>query len=375
MSLVVTLLLRVLVTALAAVSVIGQIAYLDLLYWHRLGWAEGLRGHVQTATIAVVGADAIVAVAAAGLALALAFRPDAARGSRQLAVAVGAWAYLLSFGGIYRLLLPLDEGPLGLVVGGHFLVVECLGLAGLLAFSAAFPSPLTPSDLPPSSDTPAGLLPFRHFRIWLLRPASPWIATVGLATAVLAWTHTAGTALVEAPLNPMMDLARFGTLAAVVINFRASWDAHPTEARGPLNWMVLGMVLVVGSLALLVGGSVLTSVTGWRSPLNWRPLLLGLGLLGLLWGAGMASFHKGGAEAKSLVRRTATWIGLATILLFLAAGLETLFSDTVMARVSLPPGTGTIVAVCLFAWIFGGARRLVELVVDQIGQAGLPEEA
>jgi hypothetical protein len=375
MPLVTTLLLRTLVLILAVVSAVGQIAYLDVLYWHRLGWALAMSGNVQASTIAVVGGDAVVAVIAAVLAVALVFSREAARGSRPLAVAVVAWSYLLSYGGVFRLLMREPDSPFRAAFEAHFLVVECLGLAGLLAFSASFPSSLSGDDLLARNDSPPGLRPFVVMRAWLLRPAVPWIAALALAALILALARALGNPILEAPLSPVMDVARFGTLALVVVNFRSSWDLRSSEQRALLNWMVLGMVLVIASLALLIGGSVLTAVTQWRSPVNWRPILLNFGLLGLLWGSSMATFYRGRLNARILMRQTATWTGLATALLFLAAGLEALFSDNMMARVSLPTGIGTLAAICVFAWIYHPTRRLVEIIIEQISAAGLPEDA
>jgi len=375
MTLVSTLAFRILVLALAAVSTLGQIAYMDVLYWQRLGWVQGMPRGIQSDTLAVVGADAVVSVLAAVVAISLVFRRESTRGGRPLAVAVAAWAYLLAYGGIFRLLLPAQDSALRTVFEGHFLVVEALGLAGLLAFSAAFPNALTATDLGGTERLPVGLRTLHLFRTWLLRPWAPWVAALVLTGVVLGLARIVGTPVIEAALNPVMDVARFATLVAVVLNFRASWDAGEATDRVRLNWMVLGMTLLIAALALLIGGNVLISVTGWRPPLNWRPILLNLGLLALLWGSAMAVLYDGRMNPKALVRGTATWAGLATSLLFLSAGLEALFSDTMMARISLPTGVGTLAAVGLFAWIFGATRRLVELIIDQIWEAGLPEDA
>ena len=375
MTFVSTLAFRILVLAMAAISTVGQIAYLDALYWHRLGWVTQMPGSVQATTLAVVGSDAVVSVLAAIVAVSLVLRRTPTRAGRPLAVAVAAWAYLLAYGGVFRLLLPESGSALRPAFEAHFLVVECLGLAGLLAFSAAFPSALTAEDLGGAERLPVGLRTLHLFRAWLLRPGAPWIAALILTGLILGLGRIVGTPVMEAPLNPVMDVARFATLAAVVINFRASWDARDAEARVHLSWMVLGMTLLMASLALLIGGNVLISVTGWRPPLNWPPVLLNLGLLGLLWASSMAVFYDGRMNPKTLVRGTATWTGLGTSLLFLSAGLEALFSDAMLARISLPTGVGTLTAVLLFAWIFGATRRLVEIIIDQIWAAGLPEDA
>jgi len=369
-----TLSSRILVLALATVSAVGQIAYLDALYWHRLGWAERMAGTMDTGTLAVIGTDALVSVLAAVAAVSLVFRRDPGRGGRSLAVAVAAWAYLLAYGGVFRLLAPTTESAFRFAFEAHFLVVECLGLAGILAFSAAFPSRLTAADIERAERLPVALRALFAFRSWLLRPTAPWVAAAVLTASVLGLARVFGTPTVEAPLNPVMDVARFATLAGAVINLRSSWDARNAEGRKRITWMVVGLTLLLGALVLLIGGNVLISVTEWRSPLNWRPLLLNLGLLGLLWGSAMAVFYEGRLDPKAMVRGTATWTGLATIFLFLSAGLEALFSDAMLARISLPEGVGTLAAICLFAWIFQATRKVVEVVIDQVWAAGLPED-
>lgn len=369
-----TALVRLFVLALSATSAVGQIAYLDALYWRRLGWAPSMGGAIRSETLAVVGTDAVVSLLAAVVALSLVFGRDRERGGRHLAVAVAAWAYLLAYGGVFRLLAPAQESMWRMPFEAHFLLVECLGLAALLGFSSSLPRPLTAADVIPPGKLPVGIRSLHHFRIWLFRPWAPWVGAAVLTVAVLLLAESVGTPLVEAPLNPVMDVARFGTLTAVVINFRSSWDVHGPEGRRHLTWVVLGLSILLASLALLVGGNVLMSVTAWRPPLNWRPIVLNLGLLGLLWSSAMAVFYNGDMNPRALVRRTATLAGLGTALFFLAAGLEALFSDAMVARISLPPGVGSMTAICLFAWVFEPTHRVVENVVDQIWAVSLPEE-
>lgn len=364
---------RLLVLALAAVSVAGEVAFFDALYWHRLGWVEPADGAVGAPGLMVLVSDAVVSVIAAFVAASLAFRRERDRGSVALAVAVAAWAYLLAYGGTFRLLSPHVEGAFRVAFDAHFLLVECLGLAGLIRFSTTYPEPLTREDLASAAELPVGLRLPQMLRTVLLSPWAPWAGAVVLAGLVWTVARTLGSPILEAPLNPLMDLARFATLLAVVVNLRLSWDLRRGASRERLVWLVLGFSILAGCLTLLVGGNILQAVTGWNPAVSWQPVLLNAGLLGLLWSASMGVFYEGPMEPRALVRRTTIWMGLAAVLLFMSAGLEALLTGAVASRLSLPTGLGTMAAVCVFAWIYHPVRRLVETVVDQLGALALPE--
>jgi hypothetical protein len=123
---------------------------------------------------------------------------------------------------------------------------------------------------------------------------------------------------------------------------------------------VVGFTLLVGAVGVLLGGNVLSAVTGWELPgWNWRPVVLDLGVLGLLVGMVMAVSYDGPARPGALTRRLTVLLSTVTATLFLAAGMETLSA----ARTSLPHGVGALLAVLAGAILYATVRGPLERVL------------
>ena len=181
-----------------------------------------------------------------------------------------------------------------------------------------------------------------------------------------------GRSIADAGLNPLMDLMRFLAVGVVVVNLRRSWLGAPAEERAKMWWILVGLALLMAAIALLIGGNIFLSATGWSEPtVAWRPILLDLGLAGLLWGLWMAVFYSGAADSAAAARRVVALTALA--LTGIATGLEVLLSSALVARMSLPRGLGTAVAVVVM--IVGYSRGLAydERGLEQI--PGIADEA
>ena len=112
------------------------------------------------------------------------------------------------------------------------------------------------------------------------------------------------------------------------------------------------------------------AVTRWEIPgLNWRPVILDLGVMGLLWGTAMAVFYDGAMRPGVFTRRMTVLFSMLTMALFLAAGMETLL----VGRSPLSPGIGTVLAALAVGILYVTARRALESMLYHTW-ADRPEE-
>jgi hypothetical protein len=348
--------LRLLVTLLAVVAAVAQVAYLDSLAWHRLGLTPPMGAQMRPPFLTLMTAHAVVSIVSGGLAIALVLHEGPReRAARGLGLALGAWSYLTAYSGVTLLLR--SPGGTRAIFDAHFLVVEVAGLVGLIRFASLFPRPLLDQPLPAPPDLPAALRPLHVASVWMLRPVSPWI--VGAAVMVGLWilSSVRGTPIGDAGLDPVMDVVRFAGAGLVVLNLRRSWGRATGEDAGGLLWLLASLTFLIGTLLIFIGANVLMAVAEWPDPLvAWRPLLMDVGLVGFLCGLSVAVLYRGSIEPARAVRRIASFTSVATLGLFLAAGLEALFSGSVLAGFSLRTGVGTIVA---FAIVLSTSRGLV----------------
>jgi hypothetical protein len=361
-----TLVARILVTLLAISAIVGQVAQWDALSGVSLGLSDTLAPSPRASFLTLVAADAVVTVISSVLAIALVYRGKAAQGARGLAVALAAWSYLLAYSGIIVLLRP-DPGVARAIFEAHFPLVELLGLAGMMHFTAMFPRRLTPEHLTPAQSLPVGLRTLQGLRGRLLSPAAPWLAVVVVIAVLLSVNALLGRSIADAGLNPLMDLTRFLAVGVVVVNLRRSWLGAAAEERAKMWWILVGLALLMAAIALLIGGNIFLSATGWSEPtVAWRPILLDLGLAGLLWGLWMAVFYSGAADSAAAARRVVALTALALTGIGIATGLEVLLSSALVARVSLPRGLGTAVAVVVMIVGYSRGLAYVERGLEQI---------
>ena len=350
---------RILVTLLATAATIGQLAYLDALSVRVLGFTPSLGGEVRPALFTLIAAHATLSVLCGALAVLLVFRTrvqlPAAGG---LAIALCAWSYLLAYPGITLLLRP-DPGTLRGAFEAHFLLVETMGLAGLVRFTALFPRELDRGDL--TAELPWALRPLQAARAWLLGSAAPWLTAVAVASAIFAWTILGGGPLGDAGLSPVMDVVRFGAATLVVLNLHRSWVLGDARLRDRLTWLLVGLALLVSALVLLIGGNILMAVTRWPEPaLAWRPILLDLGVVGFLIGLGSAMLYSGPRAAALVARRIVTVSSVVLIALFSASILEALLSGALVGLISLPTGLGTLLAITVVGSAHGPLLHFVD---------------
>lgn len=362
---------RTLTVALAALALVGQVAYLDALHWNSLGVRPLAQGSLNPALLSSVATSAVVTTVALAAALALVFRRDPERGGHPLGLSLATWAYLLSYSGITVLLAPDASSPLRLVYEAHFLFVEALGLAALLRFTALFPTPLTAATTLDPEELPIGLRSAQRVRRLFLTPWGPWMAGAVAPVLLLGFTAFLGRPLQDAALLLPTDLLRLAALSVVVVNLRGAFVSADLEGRRAVFWLVAGFTLLMGAVGALLGGNVLAAVTGWEIPrFNWRPAVLDLGVIGLIWGASMGVLYRGQLRPGLVARRTGVLAGAVTVGLFLAAGLESLVAGVVATRVTLPAGIGTLVAGLAMGLLYVRTRRPIESMIYHAWAAG-----
>jgi len=355
---------RVTVILLAVAGAAGHVAYLDALWWHTLGLTSTMARGVSPETLMLLTAHAVVSMVCAVLSVALVLhdrqRPEAAR---ALGAAFAAWSYLMAYSGVTMLFRP-DPGMSREIFEGHFLFVEVMGLAGLLRFTSLFPRPLSEDELEVSDTLPRVLVPFHDVSVLVRRPAAPWIGGAVVLIGLWSWAVATGGNISDAGLSPIMDIVRFCAAGLVVMNLRRAWGSATEGDRDGLTWLMAALALLVGSLALLIGGNVLVAVTGFPEPdVAWRPLLLDLGLIGFLIALSMSVLYRGPRDPAVVTREVATTSTVITLGLFLAAGLEALFSGGIIASFSLRPGVGTALAFAVILSTRRGLGRLMERVI------------
>lgn len=353
---------RVSVILLAIAGTAGQVAYLDALWWHKLGLVSTMAREVSGATIALLTAHAVVSLTCSVLAVTLVLherqRDDA---GRALGVAFASWSYLMAYSGVTMLFRPIAPGAEREIFEAHFLVVEVLGLAALVRFTGIFPRPLLDEELKPSETLPAALLPFHHAAVFMRGSAAP--AGAGLAVILVLWTLTAmtGGELSDTGLSPAMDLVRFLAAGLVVMNLRRSWAAATEGDRDRLTWLLASLCFLIGTLSLLIGGNVLVAVTGFPEPdVAWRPILLDFGTIGFLTGIAMSVLQSGTVDSARLTRRIATFTAAGTAGLFLAAGLEALLSGGGLVAISVRRGAGSAIAFAVILSTYQSLGRLID---------------
>jgi len=372
MNLATTGVVRLLVTVLAIAAIAGQVAHIDALSGTALGLSDTLAHNPRPSFLTLVVANAVVSTVAGILGMALVFRGDRGRGATGLGIAFVAWSYLLAYSGIIVLMRP-DPGLLRSVFAGHFPVVEALGLAGLIHFTSVFPARLGATSLAAPASLPRGLRALQKLRITLLSPAGPWIAVGIVIALVLGLNSLWGRSVSDAGLNPLMDVFTFSAVGLVVLNLRRSWTLSSTHDRARMWWAVIGLELLVGALALLIGGNILLTATGWPEPaIAWRPILLDLGFIGLLIGTTMSVVYNGDIDAEGLGRRVSANLVLAMVVLVAATGVEVLFSSALVGRISLPAGLGTVIAALTAAVTYGRSMPFISRVLAQV--PGLEED-
>lgn len=356
-----TLAYRGLTLVLAALALLGQAVYLDALHWNALGLGRLTQGTLAPALLSAAVTGAVVTFVTAGAGVTMAFRRGGERGAHPLGLALVSWGYLLAYSGLTILLAPDPSSPWRLPFEAHFLLVEAVASAALVRFTAVFPSPLRIAALTAPEQLPVGLRTAQRGRILLLTPWGPWAAAVLGAGAVLGANAAGGGAAQDAGLNVVADAMRLGALAVVTLNLRSAFRDADLEGRRALFWFVVGFTLLLGAVGLLLGGNVLTAVTGWEiQGFNWRPVVLDLGVVGLVWGAAMGVYYAGPLRPGLVARRAGVLAGAATVALFLAAGLESLVAGVVATRITLPEGIGTVVAAVAVGLLYMNVRRPVE---------------
>jgi len=357
--------MRIVVILLAVAGISGHLAYLDALWWHALGLTATVARNVDGATILLLAAHAIVSVVCSVLAILLVLdeglRPRAAR---ALGLAFGSWSYLMAYSGVTMLLRPVAPGLGRDIFEAHFLVVEVVGLAALLRFTTIFPRPLTAEELRPMATLPSILMPFHRIAVFMRHPWAPWVAGGAVLAALWSVTVAVGGEISDAGLSPAMDVVRLAAAGLVVMNLHRAWRMATEGDRDALMWLAAALAILVGSLAVLIGGNVLVAVTGFPEPdVAWRPILLDLGTIGFFVALALSILHRDRRNAARVTRRAVVTAVIATAGLVVAAGLEALFTGAIFTSYAVRAGVGTAIAFAVVLATFRSTGRAIEGVL------------
>jgi hypothetical protein len=359
-----TLTVRILVLLLSGGAVAGQLAYLDALAWHVLSPSptQSVRGVVLTMALA----HAVLSIASGAVAVVLAFRDHAAQpGSRGLSLAIGSWGYLLAYPGIVVILRP-DPGTARMVFDGHFLLVETLGLAGLVRFTTLFPRKLVAAELTSHAVGSRLAIFLQPLRSALLEPGIVWAVAVLVPTSLFVVSVARGTPVGDAGFAPVMDVMRIAAATAVVMNLRDAWVRADPRERPRLSWLLAALSSLIASVLLVIGGNILLSATSWPDPpVAWRPILLDLGVLGFVVGLAATQIAPERIDAVRAARRLAGGVGLAMTLLLSATVFEVMLSSGLFGPVALPAGLGAAMAAAAVGSVSAPLLRFFERMLDQ----------
>jgi hypothetical protein len=266
----------------------------------------------------------------------------------------------MAYSGVTMLFRPVSPGPRRGFFEAHFLMVEILGLAALIRFTAIFPRPLSSEELRPLTTLPPSLIPLHRAAVFMRGPYAPWLVGLLVLGATLAWARIRGAPPGDAGLGRLMDLARFCAAGLVVMNLRRAWTFATEGDRDGLGWLLVAFSLLGAALVLLIGGNVLVAVTGFPEPtVAWRPILVDLGLIGFLVAVALSVLHHRRRDAAQLARRIAATAVVVSGGLFLAAGLEAAFTGAILST-TFRSGVGTAVAFAVTLSAYRGLARLVE---------------
>lgn len=367
---------RALTVLLAALALGGHVTYLLAVAGRAPGVAGIPTGAVRPALLPVMVAGAVLSALAASAGVWMSFRGRADRGALPMGLALSAWAYLLAYAGLLLLLAPPPASALRPWFDVHFLGVEAIGLAGLLSFTTRFPGRLSASDLQAPETLPAGFRALQRLRGALLGSRGPWLAALGATALVLLVNRAMGRPPSDAALLGLTDVFRLLAIGLVVLNLRRGYLVSGAAERARGQWAALGFLLLVGAVGLVVGTNVLSTVTGWTVPMAaWRPVVLDLGVLGLLWGLVMGVLYEGPRRPAAHVRRAALVGGAATLTLLLAAGLEALFAGALPGRLFLPRGLGTGLALLTLAAVYPRLRDPADGALARSWRSAAPPPA
>ena len=306
---------------LVALVAVLSIASVLFLWWD--GWAAAMLRALRAdpARLPRYGAtllESIAALIAAGVALMIALRAWGARVSRALALFLVAIAISLGGLGFSRFLGRIDARNVA-AEGVLATIALAIAFGALVRFSAL---------LQPSLGPAAGRTSWRtRLRRWSEHAPAVW-----LTAAVAAVLMTAESLMPRLQLRPSTTEIFFVVAAGVAFNNLALGHRDADAASKRAIWWV-----VAGALFALIGVVLRGALTLLGPELgNWAFLARfyanSLGLIALLLCLAMAIFHRGMLDPRLVVRRTALTAGVASVLVFGFAVVESAVSDVLVAR-------------------------------------------
>jgi hypothetical protein len=316
--------------------------------------------------------------AAASLALALAWRSCERAESRALAAFLALLAYTMAGDGIWlfavqRHLPRLAAGLLATSVP----VAGILSIAAFLRFSALFPRPLGPADLPAGGGGRLAAV-LRRVHAASLGPGSVWrgaallVALVLAAQAAGAWGDATGRDLSAVRLlKPVVVTALVGWMVLGVANLRAGYGRADEVGRRQIFWVLEGflagtaILLVTSALKLVqMASGYSLAVAGWFDLSVYAAFLVVLACLAV------AMFRAGALDPSLAIRRTAVFGLVGATMIFVFAGVEQSVQELLGAWLGLGDRSGGMLTGGIVALTFEPVKaRATALVERMLGRA------
>ena len=186
---------------------------------------------------------------------------------------------------------------------------------------------------------------FHSWRVWLLGIIPTLLVVLLRPLPDRVWSDLS-TMIIAVSWAAVLMMVSGLSITFLHINFRLADDA---ERRRTL-WLVEG--LVAASAIVAVAGTV-NMAAGWMEldvVEEWLLLTVPVALLVFLVCVAIALFFYGAIDPRLTIRRTAIYGVLTGIGVFVFAGIETIISDRLAARLGFSPSIGS--------WIAGGTIAL-----------------
>lgn len=326
------------------------------------------RDGVWLLSIVLLGMLAAGPPAAGVLALALTWRASARGDARMLALFLGCIGVVLSGDGAWTLNQRLEMPRVVELLLNPGLIIVCMvaGLAALLRFSAIFPRPLEPGDVPVR-----GLAARVQRR--LLDARGVWAAAL-LAFGLVALSAAAGHAasalwgIAPAIIGKFVLCAILAAaMSLAVLNLRVGYRRADAEGRRRIYWVVVGVFAATTLLLLASAVKVVQLATGFTVAVTaWFPFALVAAFLVMLGCLAIAMFYAGALDPALAMRRTAVFGLVGFAMIFVFTGMEQLVQAHLGDWLGLSDRLGGILTGGTAALTFEPIKRRTDALVGRL---------
>ncbi|HET7321741.1 MAG TPA: hypothetical protein VFI96_04530 [Longimicrobiaceae bacterium] len=339
-------------------------------YYLRVAVWPWRHADVTVSTVALLGSETLVVIAAAVLSACLAWLAADRADARALALFLALLCYCAT-GDAGWVLRQRVEMPtvVNLVIDYSFGVANFAALAMLLRFSVLFPRPLAQSGI-----RAHGAL--RLARGWLAAP-SHLAAACALPAVLIVVVPLVLVPLLRGILGLQVEPSTIFkiilvavvvfVLAAASMNLWTSFVTADPLGRRRVVWVLEGVLAAAVIIALATAFRLVEVVVrGTVAVTVWYLLAFFTALLVLVLCLAIAMFFTGAFDPRLAVRRTAVVGAVALVMIFLFAGAEQLMQDEISRWLGLSDHVGGVLTGGIVALSFEPVKKRVDRVVDRL---------